>query len=133
MTLDEVLERLLSAAAPHRIPDTETLPTTAALGRVLGEDIVSPLDVPPADNSSMDGYALRVADLVAPGTVLPVSQRIPAGVVGAPLQAGTAARIFTGAQVPPPDSPSSTITTTTHPFIHCDLLECRNTLYYTVV
>src|SRR5574343_594440 len=100
MTLDEVLERLLSAAAPHRIPDTETLPTTAALGRVLGEDIVSPLDVPPADNSSMDGYALRVADLVAPGTVLPVSQRIAAGHVGEPLAAGTAARIFTGAQLP---------------------------------
>src|SRR5574343_364845 len=100
MTLDEVLERLLSAAAPHRIPDAETLPTTAALGRVLGEDIVSPLDVPPADNSSMDGYALRVADLVAPGTVLPVSQRIAAGHVGEPLAAGPAARIFTGAQLP---------------------------------
>ncbi len=100
MTLDEVLERLLSAAAPHRITDTETLPTTAALGRVLGEDIVSPLDVPPADNSSMDGYALRVADLAVPGTVLPVSQRIAAGHVGEPLASGTAARIFTGAPVP---------------------------------
>ena len=68
MTLDEVLERLLSAAAPRRITDTDTLSTTAALGRVLGEDIVSPLDVPPADNSSMDGYAVRVADLAVPGT-----------------------------------------------------------------
>ena len=60
----------------------------------------SALDVPPADNTSMDGYALRAADVPAAGTVLAVSQRIPAGVVGAALLAGTAARIFTGAQVP---------------------------------
>ncbi len=52
------------------------------------------LDVPPQDNSSMDGYALRVADASRPDAVLPVSQRIPAGVVGAALQPGTAARIF---------------------------------------
>jgi molybdopterin molybdotransferase len=44
---------------------------------------------------------LRAADVAAPGTLLPVSQRIPAGVVGQPLQPGSAARIFTGAQVPP--------------------------------
>jgi molybdopterin molybdotransferase len=56
--------------------------------------------VPPADNSSMDGYALRCADVPAAGVVLPVSQRIPAGVVGQPLLPGSAARIFTGAQVP---------------------------------
>ena len=61
----------------------------------------SRLDVPPADNSEMDGYALRCADVAAAGAVLPVSQRIPAGVVGAPLAPGSAARIFTGAQVPP--------------------------------
>ena len=67
---------------------------------MLGEDVRSGLDVPPADNTSMDGYAMRCADVPAAGTVLPVSQRIPAGVVGAPLQPGTAARIFTGAQVP---------------------------------
>ena len=58
------------------------------------------IDVPPADNTSMDGYALRAADVTERGTVLPVSQRIPAGVVGEPLAPGTAARIFTGAQVP---------------------------------
>jgi molybdopterin molybdotransferase len=61
---------------------------------------VSSIDVPPQDNSSMDGYALRVADAAAVGTVLPVSQRIPAGQVGTPLTPGSAARIFTGAQVP---------------------------------
>jgi molybdopterin molybdotransferase len=80
---------------------TETVSTFDALGRVLAADVRSALDVPPADNTSMDGYAVRAADVPAAGTVLPVSQRIPAGVVGAPLVPGTAARIFTGAQVPP--------------------------------
>ncbi len=68
-----------------------------ALGGILAEDIISPLAVPGDDNSAMDGYALRAAD-VAGGLV--VSQRIPAGTVGEPLRAGTAARIFTGAVIP---------------------------------
>ena len=74
--------------------------TFEALGRVLAEPVHATLDVPPADNTSMDGYVLRVADVPAIGTVLPLSQRIPAGHVGQPLQPGTAARIFTGGQVP---------------------------------
>lgn len=80
--------------------DNESVSTFDALGRVLAVEVSSALDVPPADNSSMDGYALRCADVPAPGVVLPVSQRIPAGVVGQPLLPGSAARIFTGAQVP---------------------------------
>ncbi len=100
MPLDEALARLVEVASARRWQDTETLPTSAALGRVLAAPVVSALDVPPADNSSMDGYALRFADLAA-GAPLVVSQRIPAGVVGAALQPGTAARIFTGAQIPP--------------------------------
>jgi molybdopterin molybdotransferase len=48
----------------------------------------------------MDGYAVRVADCVVPGAELTVAQRIPAGTVGTPLATGTAARIFTGAQIP---------------------------------
>ena len=67
---------------------------------MLAQDVVSALDVPPADNTAMDGYALRCADVVAAGTVLPVSQRIPAGVSAPALHPGTAARIFTGAQIP---------------------------------
>jgi molybdopterin molybdotransferase len=67
---------------------------------VLGEDVRSALDVPPADNTSMDGYAVRCADVPVPGTQLRVSQRIAAGGVVEPLQAGSAARIFTGARVP---------------------------------
>jgi molybdopterin molybdotransferase len=96
ISAEDALERLLGAVAPAG--RTETLPTPEAWGRVLARDVVSAVDVPPADNSAMDGYALRLADLrEAP---LPVSQRIPAGVVGGPLEPGTAARIFTGAQVP---------------------------------
>src|SRR5690606_25008223 len=60
-----------------------------------------PLQVPPQDNSAMDGYAVRCADVSQAGAVLPVSQRIAAGSVGEPLQPGTAARIFTGASIPP--------------------------------
>jgi molybdopterin molybdotransferase len=98
LTLDDALGRLLGAVAP--LADIETLSTFDALGRVLRQDVRSALDVPPQDNTSMDGYALRSADVPAAGALLPVTQRIPAGVVGQPLQLGTAARIFTGAQVP---------------------------------
>lgn len=98
LTLDEALARLLSATRP--LAETESVSTFDALGRVLAEDVRSALDVPPADNTSMDGYALSCADVRAAGTLLPVSQRIPAGLVGRALEPGTAARIFTGAQVP---------------------------------
>jgi len=97
--LDAALAQLLAALDDWRVP-TETLSTLQADGRVLAQDVVSTLEVPPQDNSSMDGYALRCAD-IAPGRALPVSQRIPAGSQGAPLQAGTVARIFTGAPIPP--------------------------------
>lgn len=84
---------------------TETVPTLYAEGRVLAEAVVSSIDVPAWDNSQMDGYAVRVADLTgaSPETPvdLPVSQRIPAGTAGTELQGGTAARIFTGAPIPP--------------------------------
>ena len=100
MSLDEALASLLAVAAERRIAERESLPTADALGRVLAEAVHSTLDVPPADNTSMDGYALCVADLQAAGGELPVSQRIAAGQVGSALLPGSAARIFTGAQVP---------------------------------
>ena len=99
LSLDEALVRLLQGAADHAIAHTETVSTFDGLGRVLATEVRSAIDVPGADNSSMDGYALRVADAAA-GSLLPVAQRIPAGVVGQPLAPHTAARIFTGAQVP---------------------------------
>ena len=91
---------MLGAVRPLPATELQALSTFDALGRVLGEDVRSGLDVPPADNTSMDGYAMRCADVPAAGTLLPVSQRIPAGVVGEALKPGTAVRIFTGAQVP---------------------------------
>jgi molybdopterin molybdotransferase len=100
LTLDDALARLIEGAHAARITATEVVSTFDALGRVLAQDVVSAIDVPPQDNTSMDGYALRTADVRAAGAVLPISQRIAAGHVGAPLAAGTAARIFTGAQVP---------------------------------
>jgi len=98
LPLDEALSRLLAFATP-RLND-EPVPVGDADGRVLAQDVVSALHVPPQDNSSMDGYAVRCADVNAPGVQLPVSQRIAAGSSGSPLQAGTVARIFTGAPVP---------------------------------
>ena len=98
LSLPQALERLV--AGTTALADTETVSTFVALGRVLAAEVRSQLDVPPHDNTSMDGYALRVADVPAAGTVLPVSQRIAAGQVGAVLAPGSAARIFTGAPVP---------------------------------
>jgi molybdopterin molybdotransferase len=100
LTLDEALARLVEGGRGALIADLEAVPTFDALGRVLAADVVSSIDVPPADNSSMDGYALRAADVPSAGTVLAVSQRIVAGHVGAALAPGSVARIFTGAQVP---------------------------------
>jgi molybdopterin molybdotransferase len=95
----DALAALLAAAVP--LVETESVSTLDALGRVLAADIASELDVPPADTSAMDGYAVRVADLTHGDRRLPVSQRVPAGQSPQPLAAGTAARIFTGAQLPP--------------------------------
>ena len=92
----EALSRILAGVqAPAEI---EEVPLIESLGRVLAGDQVSPLAVPGEDNSAMDGYAVRLADMGA--GPLPVAQRIPAGVTGEPLLPGTVARIFTGAPVP---------------------------------
>jgi len=99
LSLDEALARLTQGAAGHVIAELETVTTFDGLGRVLAEAVRSAIDVPGADNSSMDGYALRAADATA-GALLPLAQRIPAGTVGQPLAPHTAARIFTGAQIP---------------------------------
>jgi molybdopterin molybdotransferase len=98
LSVREALDTLLAAARP--VQETERVPTLEANGRVLAEDQASTIAVPSADNSSMDGYAVRAADCVNGGAVLRVAQRIPAGQVGAALEPGTAARIFTGAMIP---------------------------------
>jgi len=98
LSVEAALDLLLARSRP--IADSERVPTRSGLGRVLAESVVSAIDVPGWDNSAMDGYALRSTDLAAGGGRLPVSQRIPAGVAGPPLEPGSAARIFTGAPVP---------------------------------
>ncbi|WP_434706340.1 molybdopterin molybdotransferase MoeA [Pseudomonas sp. Z1-12] len=98
MAVEVALERLLEMAASTPIVQRERLPLAEASGRVLAEDLVSTLDLPPWPNSAMDGYALRLADWN--GEPLVVSQRIFAGQAPEPLAAGTCARIFTGAPVP---------------------------------
>ncbi|HOF51294.1 MAG TPA: molybdopterin molybdotransferase MoeA [Rhodoferax sp.] len=99
LALDDALTQLLGAVTP--LQDTEQVATLQADGRVLAADVVSGLHVPPQDNSSMDGYAVRCADVAAAGATLTVSQRIAAGAAGTELLPGTAARIFTGAPIPP--------------------------------
>ena len=98
LSFDEALRQLLAGARP--VTEIESLATFDVLGRVLAAAQISSIGVPPLDNSSMDGYALRCADVVAPGTRLSVAQRIPAGSLGHRLAPGTAARIFTGAPIP---------------------------------
>jgi len=99
--LDDALADLLARATP--LAGTEQVSTFDADGRVLAQALVSPLQVPPQDNSSMDGYAVRRAEVeaaLAQSVALRVSQRVPAGAPALPLAAGTVARIFTGAPVP---------------------------------
>jgi len=100
MPIEDALALLLKSANP--VTETEKLPLTEAQGRILTKDLSSTINVPPADNSAMDGYAVRSADLADYNEkLLPISQRIPAGVMGTELEPGTAARIFTGAPIPP--------------------------------
>ena len=98
LTAQQALDHLLSNA--QVVHESERVPMQSALGRVLAEDVKSLVDVPPLDNTSMDGYAVRTSDTANPGNVLVIAQRIPAGSMGTPLQAGAAARIFTGAPIP---------------------------------
>jgi molybdopterin molybdotransferase len=99
LSLDDALPQLLAQA--HALGALQTVSTFEADGRVLAQDVVSALQVPPQDNSSMDGYAVRAADCAQAGALLRVTQRIPAGTHGTQLHAGEAARIFTGAPIPP--------------------------------
>lgn len=102
LPFDDALAALLASAAP--VEELESLDTIDSAGRVLAADLRSTLDVPPHDNTQMDGYAVRRADLLGAAEQapvrLPVVQRIPAGHVGRPLGPGEAARIFTGGLIP---------------------------------
>jgi len=95
LSVDEALAQMLAQARP--VAEVQEVPTLEATGRVLARAQRSTMDVPPMDNSAMDGFAVRVAD----GAKLRVAQKIMAGAVGRALEPGTAARIFTGAPIPP--------------------------------
>jgi molybdopterin molybdotransferase len=95
LSVDDALARLLAEARP--VAELEEVPTLEATGRILARAQRSTMDVPPMDNSAMDGFAVRTSD----GERLRVTQKIMAGSVGKPLEPGTAARIFTGAPIPP--------------------------------
>jgi|TARA_B110000091_G_scaffold34773_1_gene36968 molybdopterin molybdotransferase len=98
LTVTEAISRLTAAAA--RPTEMESVLVTNSLGRILATDITSTISVPPADNSAMDGYAFCYADAVSHDFKLSLSARIAAGVAPTPLAKNTAARIFTGAEIP---------------------------------
>lgn len=97
--IDQALKQILAGLRP--VAGSERVALEAALHRVLVRALRSTIDVPGYDNSGMDGYALDSQSLARGQLRFPVSQRIAAGHVGSPLIAGTAARIFTGAPIPP--------------------------------
>ncbi|TCV65203.1 molybdopterin molybdotransferase [Pseudomonas fluorescens] len=100
MPVDEAIRHLLDQAPPP--PPVQRVGLDQALARVLAADILCPMNLPAWDNSAMDGYALRAADLPVDGGYLALAGRIAAGdEPGKPLQAGQVVRIFTGAPLPP--------------------------------
>lgn len=96
--VDDALDYILSYAKATLA--TETIPLEQALGRVVAKAVTSQINVPAWNNSAMDGYAVRASEVQQEQTILPISQRIPAGIQGDFLKVGTAARIFTGAPIP---------------------------------
>jgi molybdopterin molybdotransferase len=102
LSVEQALERILAAVRP--LP-AETADLRAALGRYTAEPLHSTVDLPPADNSAMDGYAVRAEDLAPAEAHAPVALRVigtaPAGVVfDKVVEPGTCARVFTGSTLP---------------------------------
>jgi molybdopterin molybdotransferase len=100
LTVDEARTRILDSVTA--VGETESLPVREALGRVLAEDVVSPIDVPSHTNSAMDGYAVRAEDLPAEGvSVFPVPGTSWAGRPWLqPIESGQAIQIMTGGMMP---------------------------------
>ena len=96
--LSEALEQILSSA--QKATEIVELPLLDAYGRYLAQDIIAAVNVPPADNSAMDGYAINTTDFTDTSDWIPISQTINAGSISAQLTANSAARIFTGAEIP---------------------------------
>lgn len=98
LSLEEALDNLLNLPSTSSL-SSEIIPLSKAHHRILASDITSSINVPPEDNSAVDGYAINLSDYKT-GCIFPISQRVPAGSKPAPLAAQTAARIFTGANIP---------------------------------
>jgi len=98
ISVSTAIEQLITSAKTTDVK--EQLTVTQSLGRVLAAEIIATINVPPADNSAMDGYAFCYADALKSDFKLPTSQRIPAGVAPKALNPATVARIFTGAEIP---------------------------------
>ncbi|MEM7081696.1 MAG: gephyrin-like molybdotransferase Glp [Pseudomonadota bacterium] len=98
LSLEQAWLRLEEAVPRHR-PESEAVAVKQACGRVLAEDVHAAIDSPPADNSAMDGFAVNVRDVRLDQSIR-LSQRIAAGQAPVPLETGTAARVFTGAEIP---------------------------------
>lgn len=99
LSVDQARQQLLDAIRP--LKKIKAVQLERALNRVLVQSCTAQIDVPPADNSAMDGYAVNSRDIKSVPATLPLSQRIAAGQSPAPLEPGTAARLFTGAEIPP--------------------------------
>jgi len=98
LSVSAAIDKLITTAtATSRVEKVSVL---GSLGRILATDIIASVDVPPADNSAMDGYAFCYAEALKNNFQLPLSQRIPAGTAPQPLTPSTIARIFTGAEMP---------------------------------
>ncbi|MFI5337853.1 MAG: gephyrin-like molybdotransferase Glp, partial [Opitutales bacterium] len=102
LQLEAAVAQILAALPP---PASEMVPLDQAQGRVLSEPVRSAIDLPPFDNSSMDGYAVRAEDVAAAGPEKPVrlrlAGRVPAGAAGTvEVTAGTCVRLFTGSALP---------------------------------
>ncbi|VUD40564.1 Molybdopterin molybdenumtransferase [Thalassocella blandensis] len=98
ISIEQAVDKLLSLTPS--LDQHEQIPITSALGRILAENIISTIDVPPQNNSAMDGYVIRTSDLENPPWTFPVSSVIPAGAIPHAIPAGSIARIFTGAEIP---------------------------------
>lgn len=96
--LEDALEHILQHVPVTTA--TEEVALSNLSGRVISETIKAAINVPGYDNSAMDGFAVNTDSIKATGTTLAISQIIPAGKTGVKLEAGTAARIFTGAPIP---------------------------------
>ena len=100
LTVDGALAEIEARVVP--LVETETLPLPAAAGRILARDVIATMNLPPHDNSAVDGYAVAHADLIPDGdTIMPVAGRAAAGhPLDRPVHRGEAIRIFTGAAMP---------------------------------